>query len=54
LGSIAIQSGRWLVRFEEGMRGRFANYVPPVMEVLGLAIVEHNSKNNRMKGKIAS
>jgi len=24
-------------------------YVPPVMEVLGLAEVEHNPKNNRMR-----
>jgi hypothetical protein len=36
---------------KEGLRGRFANYVPPVMEVLGLAEVEHNAKNNRIKGK---
>ena len=28
---------------------RFANYVPPVMEVLGLAEVEHNVSNNRMR-----
>jgi len=34
---------------KKGLRGRFANYVPPVMEVLGLAEVEHNAKNNRMR-----
>ena len=34
---------------KKGLRGRFANYVPPVMEVLGLADVEHNPKNNRMR-----
>ncbi|MGA2642348.1 MAG: DUF6855 family protein, partial [Spirochaetia bacterium] len=34
---------------KKGLRGRFANYVPPVMEVLKLAEVEHNPKNNRMK-----
>jgi hypothetical protein len=34
---------------KKGLRGRFANYVPPVMEVLGLAEVEHNPKNNRMR-----
>jgi hypothetical protein len=34
---------------KKGLRGRFANYVPPVMEVLGLAEVEHNARNNRMK-----
>jgi hypothetical protein len=36
---------------KKGLRGRFANYVPPVMEYLGLAEVEHNPKNNRMRGK---
>jgi hypothetical protein len=36
---------------KKGLRGRFANYAPPVMEALGLAEVEHNAKNNRMKGK---
>jgi hypothetical protein len=34
---------------KKGMRGRFANYVPPVMEELGLAEVEHNARNNRMR-----
>lgn len=34
---------------KKGLRGRFAMYVPPVMEVLGMAEVEHNPKNNRMK-----
>jgi hypothetical protein len=34
---------------KKGLRGRFANYVPPVMEALGLAEVEHNPKNNRMR-----
>jgi len=34
---------------KKGLRGRFAMYVPPVMEVLKLAEVEHNPKNNRMK-----
>jgi hypothetical protein len=33
----------------KGLRGRFANYVPPVLEVLGLAEVEHNPRNNRMR-----
>lgn len=35
---------------KKGLRGRFANYVPPVMEVLGLVEVEHSAKNNRMRG----
>ncbi len=34
---------------KKGLRGRFGNYVPPVLEVLGLAEVEHNAKNNRMR-----
>ncbi len=34
---------------KKGFRGRFANYVPPVLEVLGLAEVEHNPRNNRMR-----
>ena len=33
---------------KKGLRGRFGNYVPPVLEVLGLAEVEHGSRNNRM------
>ena len=33
----------------KGYRGRFGNYVPPVLEVLGLAEVEHNPRNNRMR-----
>ena len=34
---------------KKGLRGRFAMYVPPVMEALGLAEVEHNPRNNRMR-----
>ena len=34
---------------KKGLRGRFANYVPPVMEMLGLAELEHNARNNRMR-----
>jgi hypothetical protein len=32
-----------------GYRGRFASYVPPVLEHLGLAEVGHNARNNRMR-----
>jgi hypothetical protein len=35
---------------KKGLRGRFGMYVPPVLEALGLAEVEHNPKNNRMRG----
>lgn len=34
---------------KKGLRGRFANYVPPVLEALGLAEVEHNARSNRMR-----
>ena len=34
---------------KKGLRGRFAMYVPPVMEALGMAEVEHNPKNNRIR-----
>jgi hypothetical protein len=34
---------------KKGLRGRFANYVPPVLERLGLAEVEQNPRNNRMR-----
>ncbi|HVZ39426.1 MAG TPA: hypothetical protein VHI13_09125 [Candidatus Kapabacteria bacterium] len=34
-----------------GFRGRFANYVPPVLEALGLAEVEHFPRNNRMRAR---
>jgi hypothetical protein len=34
---------------KKGLRGRFGMYVPPVMEALGLAEVEHNPRNNRMR-----
>ena len=34
---------------KKGLRGRFAMYIPPLMEALKLAEVEHNPKNNRMR-----
>jgi hypothetical protein len=36
---------------KKGLRGRFGMYVPPLMELLGLAEVEHNPKNNRMRAR---
>ena len=35
----------------KGYRGRFANYVPPVMELLGLVELEHNARNNRVRAR---
>jgi len=34
---------------KKGLRGRFAMYVPPLMEALGRAELEHNPRNNRMR-----
>lgn len=36
---------------KNGLRGRFGVYVPPLMEVLGLAELEHNRTNNHMRAK---
>lgn len=36
---------------KKGLRGRFGNYVPPVLEALGLAEVEHNARNNRTRAR---
>ena len=36
---------------KKGLRGRFGMYMPPLLEELGLAEVEHNAKNNRMRAK---
>jgi hypothetical protein len=36
---------------KKGFRGRFAMYIPPLMEALGLAEVEHNPRSNRMRAK---
>ncbi len=33
----------------KGYRGRFANYVSPTMELLGLVELEHNARNNRVR-----
>ena len=37
---------------KKGLRGRFGVYVPPVLEALGLAEVEHEPRNNRMRALI--
>lgn len=34
---------------KKGLRGRFGMYIPPLLELLGLAEVEHNARNNRMR-----
>ncbi len=34
---------------KKGLRGRFGMYLPPLLEALGLAEVEHNPRNNRIR-----
>ncbi len=34
---------------KKGFRGRFANYVPPLLEQMGLVELEHNARNNRVR-----
>lgn len=34
---------------KKGFRGRFGMYIPPLLEHLELAEVEHNARNNRMR-----
>ena len=41
-------AGGWY-GLKKGFRGRFGMYIPPLMEALGLAEVEHNPKSNRMR-----
>jgi hypothetical protein len=36
---------------KKNFRGRFALYVPPLMEHLGLVELEHNARDNRMRIK---
>lgn len=36
---------------KKGLRGRFGMYVPPLMEALGLAELEHNPRGNRMRAR---
>jgi hypothetical protein len=43
-------AGGWY-GIKKGLRGRFGMYLPPVLEALGLAEVEHLPKNNRMRAK---
>ena len=40
-----------LYGLKKNFRGRFGMYIPPLMEELGLAEVEHNKRNNRMRAK---
>ena len=46
--SVKNPVGGWY-GLKKGLRGRFAMYVPPVLKVLGMAEVESNPRNNRMR-----
>ena len=48
--SAANPVGGWY-GLKKGLRGRFAVYVPPLLEALGLCELEHEAKNNRMRAK---
>lgn len=41
-------NGGWYGQ-RKGYRGRFGMYLPPLMEALGLAELEHYPRNNRMR-----
>jgi hypothetical protein len=34
---------------KKGLRGRFGMYIPPLLEALGVAEVEHQARGNRMR-----
>lgn len=36
---------------KKGLRGRFGMYIPPLLEELGRAEVEHNPRGNRMRAR---
>ena len=36
---------------KKGLRGRFGVYVPPLLEALGLAELEHKPRDNRMRAQ---
>ena len=46
--SVKNPVGGWY-GLKKGLRGRFAVYLPPLMEVLGLATLTHEAKGNKMK-----
>lgn len=36
---------------DNGRRGRFATFIPPILEYMGLAEVEHNHQGNHMRAR---
>jgi hypothetical protein len=49
VGSLAGEPGRGWYGLKKGLRGRFRVYVLPLLEALGLAEVENNPRNHRMR-----
>lgn len=41
-------TGGWY-GLKKGLRGQFGMYLPPLMEALGFAELEHNPRNNRLR-----
>jgi hypothetical protein len=48
--SSANPVGGWY-GLKKGLRGRFGVYIPPLMEELALAELEHNARGNRMRAR---
>ncbi|MEV6492158.1 DUF6855 family protein [Actinoplanes sp. NPDC051633] len=48
-GSSSTTRMRTTGQLSEGLARPIRSYVPPVLEALGLAEVEHGSRNNRMR-----
>ncbi len=48
--SVSNLVGGWY-GLRKGYRGRFGMYLPPILEALGLAELEHNPRNNRMRAR---
>jgi hypothetical protein len=48
--SSANPVGGWY-GLRKGYRGRFGMYLPPLLEALGLAELEHNPRNNRIRAR---
>jgi hypothetical protein len=47
VGSTKLSGGSYGVR--KGYRGRFGMYLPPLLEVLALAELTHDARNNGMR-----
>lgn len=46
-------AGGWYGQ-RKGYRGRFAMYLPPLLEALGLVELEHGARNNRVRAVVTA